>query len=76
MTAKTQKYARNKLFHTISHDNDPTTVNCMYFTHHRVEATQVLNRLPYIISEELLVNLKNFINRSGVERATMGIWDK
>ena len=36
MTAKTRKYVRDKLFHAISRDNDTTTVNFMYFIHHKV----------------------------------------
>ena len=36
MTAKTGKYARDKLFHTIYHDNEPTTVRFIYFPHHKV----------------------------------------
>ena len=48
----------------------------MYLPHHNVEATQVLNGIPCIIVEELLVNPNNFITRSGIKRATMGILDK
>ena len=48
----------------------------MYFPHHMVEATQVLNKITYILTEDLLINPKNFITRPGIERATMGIWDK
>ena len=29
-----------------------------------------------IISEELLINPNDVVTRSGIERATMGIWDK
>ena len=76
MSLKTGKYSRYQLFHAISRDNDPTTVNVLYFTHHKVEATQVLNGLPCIISEELLVNLNDLITRQEIERVNMGIWDK
>ena len=76
MTAKTGKYAGDQLLHTISCDNDPTTVQFMYLPHHMVEANQVLNGLPCILYEELLINPNDFITRSGVERANMGIWDK
>ena len=76
MTAKTGKYVGNKLFHAISHYKNPTTVIFMYFPHHKVEATQVLNGLPCTISEELLINPNYFVTRSGIEQATMGIWDK
>ena len=48
----------------------------MYFTHHKVESNQVFNGIPYIISEELLINPNNFITISGIKRATMVIWDK
>ena len=48
----------------------------MYFTHHKVEAAQVLNWLPCIISEEQLINPSEVITRSGIDQATMGIWDK
>ena len=41
-----------------------------------MEATQVLNVLPCIISEELLAKTNNLITISGIEQATMGIWDK
>ena len=50
-SSKTEKYARYQLFHTISCDNNPTTVKFMYFPHHKVEATHVLNVLPCIIYE-------------------------
>ena len=66
MTAKTGKYDRDKLFQTKSRDKDPTNIHFMYFSHHNVEATQVLSVLPYIISEDLLVNPNNFITRSGI----------
>ena len=75
MTAKTGKYAGDQLFHAISRDNDPTAVHFMYFPHHKVEATQFLNGLIYILSEELLINPNNFITRSDIERDNMGIWD-
>ena len=45
----------------------------MYFTHRKLGATQVLNILPYIISEDLLINPNNLITRSGIEQATMSI---
>ena len=76
ITAKMGKYARDQLFHEISHDNDPTTIHFMYFPHHKVEATQVINGLPCILYEELPVNSKFSISRSGIEQDTMGIWDK
>ena len=56
MTPKTGKYAGDQLFHKISRGNNPTTVHYIYFPHHKVEATQVLNIMPCIISEELLIN--------------------
>ena len=76
MTTKTVKYDRDQLLHAISHDNNPTTVNFIYFTHHKVEETQVLNGLTCILSEELLLNPNYFMTRSGIEQANMGIWDK
>ena len=76
MTTKTGKYAGDRLFHTISHDNEPTTVHFIYFPNHKIEASQVLNGAPCIITEELLAKPKDFITRSGIERATMFIWDK
>ena len=48
----------------------------MYLIHHKVEVTQVFNGLPYILYEELLINPKNFITRSDIERSTLSIWDK
>ena len=63
MTAKIGKYAGDQLFHEISRDNNPITLNFIYFTHHKVEATQVLKRIPCILSEELLINPQNFITR-------------
>ena len=65
MTEETGKYAGDQLFHAISCDNGPTTVNFMYFPHNKVEATQVLNVLPCIISEEIPINTNDFITRSG-----------
>ena len=50
MTAKIVEYARDQLFHAISRDNDPTTVHFMYFPRHKVEANQVLNLLPFVLS--------------------------
>ena len=34
----------------------------MYFPHHKVEATQVLNKIPCILAEELILNPNDFIN--------------
>ena len=76
MTAKTGKYAWDKLFYATSRENYPTTVQFMYLTHHKVEAIQVLNGTPCSIYEEILTNPNNFIKISGNEIATMGIWDK
>ena len=76
VTAKTGKYAGDPLFHAIPRDKNSTTVNFMYFPHHRLEATKVLNVLTCILSEELLINPNNFITKSGIERGTIGIWDK
>ena len=76
MTAKTGKYSVDPLFHAIYHDNDPTTVYFMNFTHNKVEATQALNGLPCIISKEILIKPNDFITISGIKRATMGMWDK
>ena len=72
MTAKIGKYAGDKLSYAISHDNDPTTVHFIYFSHHKLEANQVLNELTCIISEEILVNPNDFITRSGIE--CWGLW--
>ena len=76
MTTKMGKHAGDRLFHAISRDKDTTNVHFIYFPHHKVEATHVLNRLPCILSEEILTKPNNLITRSGIERATMGIWDK
>ena len=76
MTAKTGKCSGYQLFHATSCDKDPTTVHFMYLPHHKVKATQVLKGIPCILSEDLLVNPNNFITIAGIERATMGIWDK
>ena len=76
MTAKTGYYAGDQLFHAIYRDNDPTTAHFMFLTHHKFEATHVINRLPLIIYEELLVNPDDFIPILGINWATMGIWDK
>ena len=43
ITANMSKYARDQLSHAIYRNNDPTTVHFMLFTHHNLEATQVLN---------------------------------
>ena len=75
MTAKTGKYSGDQLFHAISRYNDPTTVYFIYFPHCKLEATQFLNGLTCILSEELTVNPNGFIAILGVERATMGVWD-
>ena len=36
ITAKTGKYALDQLFHAVSHDNDPTTLQFTYFPHHKI----------------------------------------
>ena len=41
-----------------------------------MEATHVSNRLPCIISEELIFNPNTFINISGIKQNIIGIWDK
>ena len=48
----------------------------MYFCHRKVEGTQVLNRLPCILSEELLINPNYFITKSGIDLYSMGIWER
>ena len=76
MIVKTGKYVGDKLFHSISHYNNPTTIHFMSFTHHKVEATQVFNGISCILSEELLVNHNYFVIRSGIKQDTMVIWDR
>ena len=76
MAAKIGKYAGDKLSYAISCDNDPTTVHFTYLTYHKVEATQLLNGPPCFLSEEIPINPNDFITISGIERSTMGIWDK
>ena len=66
----------DQLLHTLTCDNDTTTVHFMYFPHHMVEATQVLNGIPCILSEEILFNPNDFITRSGIKQGTIIIWDK
>ena len=73
ITVKMGEYAGYQLFHAISHDNNPNTVHFMYFPDHNVEANQVLNVLPCILSKRILVNPNDLITRSGIEQATMGI---
>ena len=51
LNAKMGKYAGDQLFHAISRDKDPITVYFIYFSHHKIEATHVLNGLPCILSE-------------------------
>ena len=48
----------------------------VYFPRHKVEAKKVIKGILCILYEELLINPNDFINRSGIERATMVIWDK
>ena len=76
MTVKTGKYYGDTLFHAIYPDNNPTIIHFMYYPHNKVEATQLLNGLTYILSEDLLINPNNFITISGIDIDTMGIWDK
>ena len=76
ITVKMVKYAGDQLFHAISRCNDPNTLYFIYFPHHKIESIQALNGLTCILSEELLINPNNFVTRSGIERATMGTWDK
>ena len=64
------------MFHGIFRDNDTTTAHFMYSPNHKVEATQFINGLPCILSEELLINPNDFITRSGLEQATLVVWDK
>ena len=76
MTAKTGKYTGDQIFHTISSDKYPTTIHFMYFTHHKVEATQLLNGTPCILYKEILIKPNDLIAISGIGQATIGIWDK
>ena len=76
MTAKMGNYTGDQLFYAIYCDKNPTTVHVMYFHHHKVEATQVINVLPCILIEERLTNPHDLINRSGIKKSTMGKWDK
>ena len=39
------------------------------------KATQVLNRVPWILYKELLVNPNKIITKSRIKQATMGIRD-
>ena len=48
----------------------------MYFSYHKLGANQFINVIPCILSEEILVNPNDFITRSGIDQATMCIWDK
>ena len=48
----------------------------MHFPHHKIETTQVLNGRHCILLEELLINPNNLITISGIDQATMVIWDK
>ena len=59
-------YARD-LFFAIFCDNNTITIYFMYFPHHNVEATQVLNGSLCILAEELLFNPNYFITRSGIQ---------
>ena len=61
MTAKTVKYVGDKLFRTISPENIPNKIHFIYFPQYRVEANQVLNVLPCILSDEILIDPNNFI---------------
>ena len=63
MTAKMGKYNINQIFHAISHDNNPTIIHFMFPPNNKVEATQVLNGLPFMIAEKILFNHKKFITR-------------
>ena len=74
MTTKTGKYSGDQLYDTIYRDKDPTTVHFMYFPHHKVEATQVLNGMTYIISEELLIHPDDLITISGIEREPLWVF--
>ena len=73
ITEKMVKHVRYQLIHAISRDNDATTVHFIYFPHHKVEETQVLNGLPCILSEDLLVNPNYYMTISEIEIYTMGI---
>ena len=61
------KYSGDQLFHSIFRYNYQNTIHIINFPHHKVEATQVLNGIPYILSEELLIKPNNFIIISGIE---------
>ena len=76
MTAKIGKYAVDKLFHEISHNNNATTLHFMYFPNYKIEKTQVLNGMPCILYGEILINLNDLITISGIDRDTIGIRDK
>ena len=61
MTVKTEKYSGDELFHAESCDNNPTTIHFIFLLIYKVEATQVLNGLPCVFYEELLINRNNFV---------------
>ena len=64
MTTKKGTYDGDQPFHAIFRDKDITTVHFMYLSHHKLEATQVLNVVPCILHEDLLINPNNFITKS------------
>ena len=76
MNEKMVKYTGYQIFHAIFCDNYPTIIHFMFPPYHKVEATQVLNGPPLILSEELLVNPNGLITIPGIEQANMVIWDK
>ena len=48
----------------------------MYFPHQKLKATETLKGLTCILFEKIIINPKVFITILGIERATMGIWNK
>ena len=41
-----------------------------------MEETQIINKIKLILSQELLINTNNLITRTGIKRATVGLWYK
>ena len=65
----------DQIFHAVWRGTDATTVSFVFFLQHKTEVARVLNGLPFILADELVINTVDFIPQVGVERATFGTWD-
>ena len=74
MKLHTCEHKGDQIFHTVYRGTYFTIVNFLYYPQHKTEGTPVLNVLPFILANELVINTVYFVMQTGMERATFGTW--